>query len=60
MICVLYISVTFSVGHGGSEDCDKMVTMLTTTYRYRNDIFIYLYVILTVRPLFQVWNGSLG
>lgn len=49
MICVLYISVTLSVGHGGSEDCDKMVTMLTTTYS-----------VLTVRPLFQVWNGSVG
>lgn len=45
MICVLYISVTLSIGRRGSEDCDKMATILTTTYIHRNDIFIYLYVV---------------
>ena len=42
MICVLYISVTWSVGHGGSEDCDKMATILTKTYTRTTFLYIYI------------------
>lgn len=42
MICVPYVSVTLSVGDGVSEDCDKMATILTTTYAQTTFLYIYI------------------
>lgn len=43
MICVLYISVTLSIGHRGSEDCDKMATILTTNVHTQERHF-YIFI----------------